>query len=226
MPDRVGGGSVAYDPGDQRVVVEISHHHRAGLVRYQKLKSEGRPARMCPQSGRPGWFVEIAVDVVRVREALGRVHRRRRVPEPSEDLARLGGQHLRRHEADLVDPATGRRGPGRAAGPPRPPRGADRRARREAGRLAGGGHHLGDGVSPAASAAARGRRRAARRPPRSADAGRCAGSRSRQRRIARSTAGSRSRTRFDGLGGRRSLRLRVSSASVLPSKACLPVKIS
>ena len=50
----------------------------------------------------------------------------------------------------------------------------------------------GDGVSPAASAAASGSPPGSAAATASAEGGRCAGSRSRQRRITRSTAGSRS----------------------------------
>jgi hypothetical protein len=83
----------------------------------------------------------------------------------------------------------------------------------------------GDGVSPAASAAASGSPPGNAAATAIADCGRSAGSFSRQRRIARSAAGSRSLTTDEGSSGSSS-RWRDSSCNVRPSKARLPVNSS
>src|SRR5262249_59492458 len=105
---------------------------------------------------------------------------------------------------------------------------------REAGPRAGRGNPRGpapatisgEGVSPAANAAER------RSPPGSkaatlkAERGRCEGSGFRQRRIARSTAGLRPFTTFDGGIGLASFCLRCSSSRLRASNALFPVNSS
>lgn len=83
----------------------------------------------------------------------------------------------------------------------------------------------GEGVSPAASAAASGSPPGNDMATAMAEAGRCAGSFSRQRRMARSTAGSVPAMPVT-LSGRVLLSVRMRSATLLASKARLPVKIS
>ena len=84
----------------------------------------------------------------------------------------------------------------------------------------------GDGVSPAAKAAARGSPPGKAAATFNAELIRFAGSGSRQRKITRSTAGSRSFTTVDGLLGADSLRTRTNSGKDSTLNARLPVKIS
>lgn len=85
---------------------------------------------------------------------------------------------------------------------------------------------LGEGVSPAARAAARGSPPGSAADTASADAGRRAGSFSKQRRIARSTAGSISVMIVDGWVGLISRCNRTSSETVAALNAAFPVNIS
>ncbi|HEV8346053.1 MAG TPA: hypothetical protein VGQ16_05745 [Vicinamibacterales bacterium] len=84
----------------------------------------------------------------------------------------------------------------------------------------------GDGVSPAASASASGLPPGSAAATASADPGRRPGSRSRQRRMIRSTAGSRSRTTDVGVVIVPLSCNCINSCSVLASYARLPVRIS
>ncbi len=84
----------------------------------------------------------------------------------------------------------------------------------------------GEGVSPAAIAAARGSPPGSAAATSDAVAGRFSGSLSRQRRMARSTAGSMSETWLDGVRGVVCSRTRRNSVSVLPENAAFPVKSS
>jgi hypothetical protein len=57
MPESIGGGSVGVTmPGISESSWNCVTTIRRGLVRYQNFTREGRPARMRPQSGRPGCF--------------------------------------------------------------------------------------------------------------------------------------------------------------------------
>jgi hypothetical protein len=84
----------------------------------------------------------------------------------------------------------------------------------------------GDGVSPAASAAASGSPPASAAATAIADDGRRAGSLSRQRTITRSTAGSMSGIRVDGLVEGEESRDRAKRSASIALNAALPVNIS
>ena len=137
---RVGG---RHDAGDQRIVVELEHHHAARTGAVPEVH-ERRTAGQDAAPVRPSrLLLEVLLEVDGVQEAMGGVRRRGRVAEADQDLSRPGGQDLRGRQADLVDRAQ----PDAESQGQEQPRDDDGeidegRSRTEAGRLSGVGHDL------------------------------------------------------------------------------------
>jgi hypothetical protein len=221
---RVGG---RHDAGDQRIVVELRHHHPARARAVPELH-ERRPAGQDATPIGPSRLLrKVVLDLSRVQEAVGGVRRGGRVAEVVQDLPRLGRQDLGRRQAELVDPAQPDPQRQREQQSRDDHREVDERGTRsQAGRRSGIRHDLrrgrlprGQGAGQRIAAGKRGRHRQHRSRTPGRIALEAAHDRALDRRI-------QVPHQVDGLWGLASVRVRMASASVLPSKAFLPVKIS